>query len=153
MQINKLQTFEKTTTGKNLKSKIKGVVTYFLNIIITLLPVFFLLSLEGIFKKYNFRFIEFLSDGELLWVSITTLILLVFNFIVFEKPVKFIYKCIMAIALFVLISSIFLFVILKLYQEHMFHYQIYESQVAVIVSSFLAVTFILNITLIFLKEE
>lgn len=81
-KIIRMYTFENNENTTNIiapKNAIKDLIVLFLEVLMTLLPIFVVWTITKMINDVTFPYFDFIVDGELLWFSITLMMFLNFK--------------------------------------------------------------------------
>lgn len=156
-EIIEMRTFDvsppKTFNKKSKKVAIKEIIMYLTEIIVILLPFIIIGLISIITENFDFNWGNFIDSGEFLWFSITTLILYLFKFVVFEHKTTFFEKCLSAFSVFLLVLSTGIYIYLKLVEIDLFELHINTGLLMWITFATIIITSFINLTPIVLNGD
>lgn len=117
MDVNNLSSFVGTKGAGSKKTAfeaIKDILTFFLELVLTVVPMFVLGVIFWSIKDMEFPWNDIVIDGELLWFSITTFVFLLVKIFFSDKNENTILKFLCVIISILLLALDGFFIFLKL---------------------------------------
>lgn len=121
LEMHKMQTFNENdstvseTKSQKIKEILKEVILFSFEILMTILPFLIVMVITLLIKNNELSIDEVFEKDDLIWFSITTLVLLSLKTVFSNKKARFENKLIVSLTLVILIIFVGIFVFLKLH--------------------------------------